>query len=245
MKILLVDDDPDLLALIAFALQQAGFLVVRAADGPSAVSVFECEQPDLAVLDINLPRMNGFELAQRIRQQSTIPLIMLTVRNEEEDVVRALELGADDYLTKPFSPRVLVARVRALLRRAGFETAGSVALGSLTLHVDDLALDGPAGQRVKLTPLETRLLQLLFTNAGRTVATERILVYVWGDRGGGNRHLLKQLVHRLRHKLEADPANPVILKTVPNAGYLLDPEGVPPALTGRTSSATAARVRST
>ena len=245
MKILIVDDDPDLLAVTAFALQQAGFLVVRAVDGTSALDLFQREQPDLAVLDINLPGMSGFDLAKRIRQQSRIPLIMLTVRNEEEDVVRALELGADDYLTKPFSPRILVARVRALLRRAGIETAGTVTLGSLALQVDDLALDRPGGERVKLTPLETRLLQLLFTNAGKTVATERILVHVWGNRGGGNRHLLKQLVHRLRHKLERDPTTPGILKTVPNAGYLLDPAGIPPAVTGRTSTAAGTTNRST
>lgn len=237
MKILLVDDDPDLLAVIAFALQQAGCLVVKAVDGPSALAMFERERPDLAVLDINLPRMDGFELARRIRQQSEIPLIMLTVRNEEADVVRALELGADDYLTKPFSPRILVARVRALLRRAGIEAEGTVTVGQLTLQVDDLALDAPGGARIRLTPLETRLLQLLFTNAGRTVATERILTHVWGNRGGGNRHLLKQLVHRLRHKLEEDPASPGILKTVPNAGYVLDPAGIPSSLTGRTSPA--------
>jgi DNA-binding response OmpR family regulator len=237
MKILLVDDDPDLLAVTTFALQQAGFLVVRAVDGPSALALFERERPELAVLDINLPRMNGFELARRIRQQSAIPLIMLTVRSEEEDVVRALELGADDYLTKPFSPRILVARVRALLRRAGIESEGTVTLGLLTLQVDDLALETASGERIRLTPLETRLLQLLFTNAGRTVATDRILPHVWGNRGGGNRHLLKQLVHRLRHKLEADPANPGILRTVPNAGYLLDPAGIPSGLTGHTSPA--------
>ena len=119
MKILLVDDDPDLLAVTGFALQQAGFLVVKAADGVAALEAFEREQPHLAVLDINMPRMNGFELAQKLRERSRIPLIMLTARSEEADVVRALSLGADDYLSKPFSPKILIARVKALLRRAG------------------------------------------------------------------------------------------------------------------------------
>jgi DNA-binding response OmpR family regulator len=226
MKILLVDDDPDLLAVTGFALQQAGFLVVSANDGMEALDAFNREQPDLAVLDVNLPRMNGFDLARRLRERSRIPLVMLTVRAEEEDVVRALGLGADDYLTKPFSPRILLARIRALLRRAGLEAEGTAAFGTLTLHVEALTLEGLDRGVVRLTPLEARLLQLLFAHGGRTVPTERILVHVWGHRAGGNRQLLKQLVHRLRQKIEADPAQPEILKTVPNSGYLVDAEGI-------------------
>lgn len=222
MKILVVDDDLDLLAVIAFALQQAGFVVVRAEDGCSALDVFSSEGPDLAVLDINLPKISGFELAQRIRKQSPIPIIMLTVRNEEEDIVRALDLGADDYLTKPFSPRILVARIRALLRRAGAETGDALAVGSLTLRLDDLVLDGIDGGTVSLTPLEARFLHLLFAHAGRTVSAERILLHVWGNRASGNRHLLKQLVHRLRQKIETSPGAPTLLLTVPNSGYRLD-----------------------
>lgn len=222
MKVLIVDDDPDLLALIAFALQQAGFLVVKAGDGLSGMDVFEREQPDIAVLDINLPRLNGFDLAQRIRQHSSIPLLMLTVRSEEEDVVRALGLGADDYLTKPFSPRILIARIRALARRTGMDREGSVEVGRLTLRVDDLTLDGLEKGAVKLTRLEARFLQLLIAHAGRTVPTERILAHVWGNRAGGDRQLLKQLVHRLRQKIETEPGSPRLLCTVPNAGYTID-----------------------
>lgn len=222
MKILLVDDDPDLLALIAFALQQAGFLVVKASDGAAGLEVFEREDPDLAVLDINMPLMNGFDLAREIRKQGYTPIIMLTVRGEEEDVVKALDLGADDYLTKPFSPRILVARIHALMRRVGMEAEGRIDLGQLVLHTDDLTLDGVAEESIKLTPLEARFLQLLFAYAGRTVATERILTHVWGNRSGGNRHLLKQLVHRLRQKIEKDPAAPRMIRNVPNAGYLFD-----------------------
>jgi DNA-binding response OmpR family regulator len=224
VKLLLVDDDLDLLGVTAFALQQAGFLVVKASDGVEALDVFEREQPDLAVLDINLPRMNGFELAQKLRQRSGIPLLMLTVRGEEEDVVRALGIGADDYLTKPFSPRILVARIRALLRRVGMEAEGAVRLGGLTLNVDDLTLEGVHAEPTRLTPLEARLLQLLFANAGRTVVTERILSHVWGNRAGGNRQLLKQLVHRLRQKLELDPSEPRLLRTVAGSGYVFRAE---------------------
>jgi DNA-binding response OmpR family regulator len=227
MKILLVDDDPDLLSVTGFALQQAGYLVVKAADGVQALEMFEREQPDLAVLDVNMPRMNGFDLAQRLRARSRIPLVVLTVRSEEEDVVRALGLGADDYLTKPFSPRVLLARIRAVLRRTGLETEGASTYGGLTLRVEDLVLEGLPNGSVRLTPLEARLLQLLFAHGGRTVPTERILVHVWGNRAGGNRQLLKQLVHRLRQKIEVDAAEPRILRTVPNSGYLVDANGIP------------------
>lgn len=222
MKILLVDDDPDLLAVTAFALQQSGFLVIKASDGEQALQQVEAEQPDLMVLDINMPRINGFEVVRRLRASSSMPVIALTVRSEEEDIVRMLESGADDYLTKPFSPRVLISRVKALLRRVGIEGAGAVTIGALSLRPDDLQLEGLPGGTVRLTPLEARFLQLLFAQAGRTVPTDRILVHVWGNRAGGDRQLLKQLVHRLRQKIEVDPAEPSLLRTVPNAGYLLD-----------------------
>jgi DNA-binding response OmpR family regulator len=147
---------------------------------------------------------------------------MLTARGEEADVVRALGLGADDYLTKPFSPKILLARLKALLRRAGNETPEPVVVGTLSLDVNELALRGLPSGPVRLTPLESRFLQLLFAHAGRTVNAERLLVHVWGNRAGGNRQLLKQLVHRLRQKVERDPADPKLIKTMPNAGYQLD-----------------------
>jgi DNA-binding response OmpR family regulator len=224
MKVLLVDDDADLLTVTGFALQQAGFLVVTAPDGPAALEVFRREQPDVAVLDINMPRMNGFELAQKLRERSRIPVLMLTARSEEEDVVKALSLGADDYLTKPFSPKILLARVKALLRRAGQDVAdAAVASGSLSLDANELTLHGLPRGPVRLTPLEARFLQLLLAHAGRTVSAERLLVHVWGNRAGGNRQLLKQLVHRLRQKVETDPAAPTLVRTMPNAGYMLVP----------------------
>ena len=211
MKILLVDDDPDLLDVTAFALQQAGFVVVKAADGVAALEIFEREQPDLAVLDINMPRMDGFEVARRLRAAASIPLLMLTARSEEADVVRALGIGADDYLTKPFSPKILIARVRALLRRVGTAAPAAVEVGPLSLDVTERALLGLPRGTVRLTPLELRFLQLLFAQAGRTVPTERLLVHVWGNRADGNRQLLKQLVHRLRNKVEDDPSHPRLL----------------------------------
>ncbi len=220
MKILLVDDDPDMLAVTGFALQQAGMLVVKASSFSTALAVFQAEQPDLAILDVNLPGGSGFELCQALRRESPLPILMLTVRNEESDLVRALELSADDYLTKPFSPRTLIARVRALLRRAGTASASRLEAGSFRL--DATALELHRGDRVhRVTPLEARLLQLLIANAGQTVPTDRLLSHIWGQRGSGDRQLLKQLVHRLRHKLAADADEGAAIETIPNAGYRL------------------------
>jgi DNA-binding response OmpR family regulator len=226
MKILIVDDDQDLLALVGFALTQAGYAVVKAADVPAALQVFDAETPDLAILDINLPSGNGFDVCRAIRQRSRIPVMMLTVRGEEEDLVKALDLGADDYLTKPFSPRTLLARVKALLRRAGTETGGPMTAGRLSLDLEAHALRIGDGAPLRLTKLEVRLMQILLANAGHVVATERLLAHVWGRRGSGDRQLLKQLVHRLRQKLEDDPANPRHLLTEAGAGYRLvaDPD---------------------
>jgi len=225
VKILVVDDDADLLALVGFALTQAGYAVVKAADVRTALQVFAAESPDLAVLDINLPDGTGFGICEAIREQSRIPVMMLTARGEEADLVKALELGADDYLTKPFSPRTLLARVKALLRRAGLETGGAMSAGRLSLDLEAHSLRVGDASPVKLTKLETRLLQILIANAGHVVSTERLLSHVWGHRGSGDRQLLKQLVHRLRQKVEADPAEPEYLRTEPGAGYRLDVAG--------------------
>jgi DNA-binding response OmpR family regulator len=220
MKILVVDDDPELLPLIAFALRQAGYLVLEAAAGAAAVEICRAEQPELVVLDVNLPDFDGFEVCRRIRLEQSMPILMLTVRGEEEDLVRGLDLGADDYLTKPFSPRTLLARIRALLRRGG-EAAPALRQGVLKLDLAKSELqigDGPAH---KLTPLELRLLQLLLAHRGEAIATERILRHVWGAKGGGDRQLLKQLVHRLREKIEPEPASPRWLVTSAGFGYRL------------------------
>jgi len=221
VKILIVDDDADLLALVAFALTQAGYAVVKAGDAPDALEAFEREAPDLAILDINLPSGSGFDVCRQIRQRSRVPVMMLTVRGEEADLVRALEIGADDYLTKPFSPRTLLARIKALLRRAGMESGGPMTVGLLSLDLEGLALRIGAAPPMRLTKLEARLLQILVANAGHVVGTERLLVHVWGRRGSGDRQLLKQLVHRLRHKIEPDPEHPRYLLTESGAGYRL------------------------
>ena len=220
MKVLVADDDAELRELIAFTLSQAGYLVIKAADGSAAVRLFAAEAPDLVVLDINMPALSGFQVCEAIRARSRVPVMMLTVRGEEEDLVRALGLGADDYLTKPFSPRTLLARIRALLRRAGMESTAPVAAGRISLDLAEHTVRIGAAEAVRLTKLELRLLQMLLANAGHTVSSERLLVQVWGHRSSGDRQLLKQLVHRLRQKIEADPAAPALLRTAA-AGYKL------------------------
>ncbi len=221
MKVLIADDDQDLLDLIAFTLSQAGFLPIKARDGTMALNLFASEAPDLLVLDINMPGASGFKVCEVIRTQSAVPIMMLTARNEEEDLVRSLELGADDYLTKPFSPRTLLARIKALMRRAGMENTGPLAAGRVKLNVEDHSVQIGTDGAVRLTKLELRLLQMLLVSAGRTVGSDRLLVHIWGHRNSGDRQLLKQLVHRLRQKVEKDPSLPQILQTAPGAGYKL------------------------
>ena len=227
MKILVVDDDLELLGLVSFALRQAGYLVVKASDGNEALAIFEREQPDLVILDVNLPGLSGFEVCRRLRAQSATPIMMLTVRGSEEDEVHGLDSGADDYLTKPFSPRALLARVRALLRRGEAERPGGehkdrfYESGDLKLDVENQAVSVRGAATVRLTNLEFRLLHYLLVNVGHTLPFEQLNRHVWGYRGEGDRQLLKQLVHRLRRKLERNPAEPEYLVTVTGVGYVL------------------------
>jgi DNA-binding response OmpR family regulator len=174
------------------------------------------------VLDLNLGREDGLALLPRLRERSSAPVLILSVRASEEDVVRGLDLGADDYLTKPFSPRTLLARVRALLRRSGeLAPAEELAVGPYRLDLErrSLAIDGRPP--VRLTPLELRLVQALLASAGEVVATDRLIAHVWGGRGEGDRQLLKQLVRRLRQKMERDASAPELLATETGVGYRL------------------------
>ena len=222
MKILIVDDDRELRELVGFVLRRAGYPVVEAGDGPEAMRQHAVERPDLVILDVNLPGFDGFEVCRRIRLDSDTPVMMLTVRGEEADQVRGLDLGADDYLAKPFSPSTLLARVRALLRRRGSERPAPVGAGAIALDPDlqTVTIDGAAP--VRLTNLEFKLLQLMVATPNRTVPPERLLRHVWGHRSNDDRQLLKQLVHRVRQKIESDPADPRFLKTVSGVGYRLE-----------------------
>lgn len=221
MKILVADDDQELRDILAFTFRRAGYVVIEAADGERALQEWAKETPDLVVLDVNMPRLDGFEVCRRIRAQSSVPILMLTVRGQEPDMVRGLDSGADDYMGKPFSPRNLLARVRALFRRSGMGTREEAAVGELRLDVEDQQLTIGDGPPIRLTKLELRLVQLLLAHADRTVRAERLWGHVWGARGGGDRELLKQLAYRLRRKIEEDPTNPRRLVSEAGVGYRL------------------------
>lgn len=221
MKILVADDDADLLALIGFTLAQAGFEVRTAHDGAGALRAFEQETPDFVLLDVNMPEPNGLEVCREIRSRSPVPIMMLTVRDQEEDLLAAFDCGADDYVRKPFSPRALLARVRALIRRAEPLNAGSIAAGNLHLDLEQHMLRVGAAEPLRLTPLELKALHLLMTSPGRTVTAERLLVHVWGRSTSRERRTLKQLIYRLRQKLEEDATAAQMLQTTPGAGYKL------------------------
>ena len=225
MKALVVDDDHALADVVAFALRRAGFQIIQAHDGYLALQLWVEEKPDLIILDINLPKIDGFTVCQRIRAEDDTPIILLTVRDSEEDILHGLELGADLYLTKPFSLRQLVARAQALLRRAGRSPAPSpLILGKAARAPDHRQVSVRSGQPVALTPLERRLWDCLLTYSGQALECDAIIEHIWGYKGGG-RAALRQLVCRLRSKIEPNPTNPIFIKTVPGVGYRLAPMG--------------------
>lgn len=217
-RILVADDDADLLALVDFTLRHAGFEVVTARDGLAALAAFESGKFSLLVLDINMPGADGFTVCATVRSQSSLPIVMLTARDQEADMVRALDAGADAYLAKPFSPRTLIARVRALLRRTLEVEAPEVAVGSVVLKPESHSLLAN-GRELHLTRLETRVLQTLMTHAGHTIGAEKLLMDAWGRAGPEERHALKQVVYRLRRKLAEHPEVAAFLNTNRNAGY--------------------------
>jgi DNA-binding response OmpR family regulator len=213
--------------LVAFTLRREGFSVIQALDGESALQQWQVAQPDLIVLDVNLPKSvphwDGFRLCQHIRQQSTVPIILLTVRSAENDIVQGLTLGADDYIVKPFSPRQLVARIQAALRRANAHQPRASLTRENTLFQLDTErriVRRAAGAPIPLTALETRLLEILIHNTGIVLSTEKLLTAIWGS-GGGSRDMLRQLVHRLREKIDSTPGEQAILETIPGVGYCL------------------------
>jgi DNA-binding response OmpR family regulator len=230
MKILLVDDDTTLLDVTAFALRRAGFLVMLAHDSEQALRVWSAEQPDLIILDIQLPGKDGLTLCREIRAISSVPIILLTVRNSDEDIVHGLEIGADDYMTKPFSPKQLIARARALLRRSSaLPKPAQLAAGDLVLDTTQQLVRTPSAE-VRLTPLEFRLLHYLLINQGQIVPTDAILTHVWGYADSGDRALLKQLVYRVRQKIGSPDTDTQYIETIPGVGYTIssDRRGVSP-----------------
>ncbi|MEX3100884.1 DNA-binding response regulator [Streptomyces sp. V2] len=223
--VLVVDDDPTVSEVVAGYLGRAGFAVDVADDGPTAVTRAAARPPDLVVLDLMLPGMDGLEVCRRIRTAGPVPVIMLTARGDEEDRILGLEVGADDYVTKPFSPRELVLRVESVLRRAG--AAPAPAAGPW-LSSGPLALDPAArratrdGRELALTIREFDLLEFFLRNPGQATSREQLMQRVWGWEFG-DLSTVTVHVRRLREKVEDDPANPRLISTVWGVGYRFDP----------------------
>lgn len=226
--ILAADDDPQLLRLVARNLELDGYDVLQASDGQQALDLVETRAPALVLLDVMMPRLDGFIVLERLREFSSLPVLMLTARGQDQDKIRGLDLGADDYLTKPFSIEELLARVRAVLRRsqydagapAGQAMSAKTVIGGLTIdHTQHLVL--MHGEEVSMTPIEYRLLTYLTQNAGRVVTQDMLLEHIWGQEYVGESHLLQVNVNRLRRKIETDPAHPRYLLTKTGIGYLV------------------------
>jgi len=200
-RILIADDDPSILKLMTIYLKQAGYEPILASDGKEALSLVEAEDPALVILDIRMPGMNGFEVCRHIRASSDIPIIMLTISNQDEDVLQGLKSGADDYVTKPFSVEVLLARIQAVLRRTKFPEE----VARPEFHSGELVIDfeqhrvSIAGKEVKLTATEYKILSLLASNAGRVFTQDQLLEKVWGWEYRGESHILQVSISRLPH----------------------------------------------
>jgi len=220
--ILVVDDERKIVDLARDYLEHAGFLVQTAGDGQAALEVVERHKPDLIVLDLGLPGLDGLDVTRRIRRDSNLPVIMLTARDDELDKLVGLELGADDYLTKPFSPRELVARVRAVLRRTD---QGAQSSADEVVHAGDLTLDLPrmraslAGRLIDLTPTEFQLLATLARQPGRIFTRSQLLDAVHGVAFESYERAIDTHVKNIRRKLEPDPRRPVLILTVYGVGY--------------------------
>ncbi|MFQ6058070.1 MAG: response regulator [Anaerolineae bacterium] len=220
--LLIVDDDPKLVEALELYLRKAGYETLAAGDGVEALQHFYTQQPDLIILDVMLPQMDGWEVCRRIREVSDVPIIMLTARGQEGDRVMGLKLGADDYVVKPFSLRELEARVEAVLRRVG----SSPPLENKVLYADGTLVIGPArwqvtlrGEPLKLTATERRLLFYLAENAGHILTPEQILDRVWGPEYVGQTDYVKLYIWRLRQKIEDDPTDPRYILTERGLGY--------------------------
>ncbi len=224
--VLVVDDEPKIAKLAQDYLERGGFRVVTAGDGTTALAVARRDRPDLVVLDLNLPGLDGLDVARSLRRESEVPIIMLTARVDEADRLIGLELGADDYITKPFSPRELVARVRAVLRRVhgGVRQTGLIRVGDLEIDVAGHRVSR-AGQPVRLTRTEFTLLAALAQNPGQTLTREQLLDRLHGVVYDGFDRSIDSHIKNLRRKVEPDPLNPTYVLTVYGVGYKFSDEG--------------------
>ncbi len=221
-RILVVDDELNIVKFLRANLEAKNYVVLAAMDGAEALQTFEMELPDLVILDIMMPKIDGFEVCRRLREWSQIPIIMLSARGDESDKVKCLDLGADDYITKPFGKGELIARVKAVLRRTEAATSTptqpSFTSGDLQINFAQRRVT-VAGKEVKLTPTEFTLLQEFALNAGKVLTHTYLLNKVWGPEYREEREYLHVFVRRLRAKLEPDPTNPKYIMTVSGVGY--------------------------
>lgn len=221
-KILVVDDEERMVRFIRLNLEHDGFRVAEAFNGNQAINKARSDLPDLILLDVMMPDIDGFEVLRIIRETSTVPVILLTAKGEEDDRIRGLELGADDYITKPFSPRELVSRARAVLRRTELTTGASHGLIEVDEHLKidfDRREVWVDDQLVNLRPTEYRLLYHLVQNAGWVLSHDQILAKVWGYEYQDEPHYVRLYINYLRKKLEADPTNPKYILTERGVGY--------------------------
>jgi two-component system OmpR family response regulator len=224
--ILVVEDDRTLRSVLEYNLGKEGYTVISAGDGIKALELARSASPDLVILDVMLPQMSGFEVCRSLRKETTVPIIMLTARIDEIDKVVGLDLGADDYITKPFSMRELMARIRALLRRADFKEPGSNS--ELPLQFGEIEIDiarhivAKGKSILSLTPKEFDLLAFLGRNKGLVFSREQLLEKVWGYEYAGDTRTVDVHIRWLREKIEVDPAKPRLIVTVRGTGYKLE-----------------------
>jgi two-component system alkaline phosphatase synthesis response regulator PhoP len=223
-KILLVDDEPNIVRALKAYLEKAGFLVVTAGDGPSALAQFEKEHPDFMILDLNLPGRDGFEVCKTVRKTSEVPILMLTARVEETDRLIGLEIGADDYVLKPFSPREVVARVKVILRRSGNTAAPEnlIQVGRLAIDLEKHSVHYEE-KLVDLTPTEFEILVVLARQPRRVFSRLQIMEQAQGSAFEGYERTIDAHIKNLRNKLEPNPKHPVLIQTVFGLGYKLEP----------------------
>ena len=224
MRILVVDDDPPSVKMTAFLLREEGYEVITADNGRAALEIVESQSPDLVIMDVMMPQLDGLEVTRRIRQTMDVPIIILSAKGDTADKVTGLEVGADDYLAKPFEPSELLARVKAVLRRSEIfaydDSQSRVAVGNLRLDpVGNKVIRDDDGTEIELTPIEFRLLHVLMRNAGRVLSHDFLLSNAWGYDYEGYSNQIAVYIRRLRTKIEKDPGHPEYLQTIRGIGY--------------------------
>ncbi len=219
-KILIIEDEPQLVGILEYLLKDEGYSVLAAYNGEDGLKLAKMEKPDLVILDIMLPQMDGFEVCNRIRKYTTIPVIILSAKKEDENIIKGLEIGADDYITKPFNHRELILRMQKILKRIStHKVTKKIKIGDLEINLSTKEV-AVKSNRINLTPTEFNLLSCLAINRGRVLSWESLLSEVWNYKDWeGGREIVKVNIRRLRKKIEPDPSHPVYLLNVWGMGY--------------------------